>query len=108
MGVILLTPVQAEQVRGNHGTYSAIDPIQTEDGNFILPMDVLYDPEHAEVLDKLLQCQACDLTITEEVPMLNLGNMSMQTENIEIPVEEQVSDIPKSIYTVSNLRQLQF
>lgn len=67
MEMIILTPEQAELVRGNHGKYSALDPTPTDDGNFILPVDVLDDPEHQEVFNKLGECKYADIDIIEVI-----------------------------------------
>ena len=56
--MILLTKEQADKVRGRHGKYSALEPVVLDDGSFMLPVDVLKDPENAEVLDDLLKCNA--------------------------------------------------
>jgi hypothetical protein len=76
MKMILLTKEQAEKVRGRHGRYSALDPISTGDGNFMLGMEVLDDPEHDEVLDDLLKCEEAEIdiikTIDEKVPIENI------------------------------------
>ncbi|HUU99462.1 MAG TPA: hypothetical protein VMW32_00730 [Bacteroidales bacterium] len=61
--VIYLTKEQADKVRGRHGKYSALDPIEAEDGNFILPKDVLSDPEHKEVLGELLKCKEAEIEV---------------------------------------------
>lgn len=39
MGMILLTPAQADQVRGRYGSYSAIIPVLLPDGNYMIPED---------------------------------------------------------------------
>lgn len=70
MNNILLTKEQADKVRGRHGQYSALDPIALEDGRFILPIDVLDDKEHAEVLNELLECKSAEI---EEVKIINKG-----------------------------------
>src|SRR5690606_28973163 len=46
---IIIDSVQAEQVRGKWGKYSAIEPVRTFDGKFIIPERVLTDPDLVEV-----------------------------------------------------------
>ena len=45
--MILLTPAQADQVRGLSTPWAALQPRELTDGNFILPVSVLNDPAHA-------------------------------------------------------------
>ena len=65
--LILLTIEQADQVRGNYGKYSALDPIATDNGMFILPVDVLDDPEHKEVLSQLGECKFAEIKVTDVI-----------------------------------------
>jgi hypothetical protein len=67
MEMILLTKEQADKVRGRHGLYSALDPIEIEGGYFMLPVDVLKDPEHREVLEELIKCGAAVIKETVTV-----------------------------------------
>jgi hypothetical protein len=73
MEMILLTKEQADKVRGRHGQYSALDPIEIEGGYFMLPVDVLKDPEHKEVLEALMKCEAAvikeTLTVNKKLPV---------------------------------------
>ena len=69
MKVILLTSEQADQVRGRHGKYSALDPILADNGMYILPTDVLDDPEHAEVLKDLEGCKFAEVQIREIIDL---------------------------------------
>jgi hypothetical protein len=68
MEMILLTKEQAEKVRGRHGRYSELDPIPTNDGYFMLPVDVLKDPEHAEVLEDLMKSESA---VIKETVIIN-------------------------------------
>lgn len=45
--MILLTPAEADQVRGLSTPWAALQPRELTDGNFILPLSVLTDPAHA-------------------------------------------------------------
>jgi hypothetical protein len=73
MEMILLTKEQADKVRGRHGQYSELDPIPTADGFFMLPVDVLRDPEHREVMNELMKCEAAvikeTLTVNKKLPV---------------------------------------
>jgi hypothetical protein len=46
--VIILTPLQAERVRGLTKEGHALAPVPLANGDFALPESVLTDPEHAE------------------------------------------------------------
>lgn len=50
---IILTPEQAEQIKGRYGKYSAIEPIKTPDGMFIIPEKCLSDADLAEAKAKI-------------------------------------------------------
>lgn len=65
--MILLTKEQADKVRGRHGKYSELDPIESDNEMFILPDDVLNDPEHKEVLYELGECKYANVDILHEV-----------------------------------------
>jgi hypothetical protein len=43
---ILLTPSQADQVRGPTSPGAMLMPIEVQGGQFVLPMSVLSDPAH--------------------------------------------------------------
>jgi len=63
MKLILLTVEQTEKVRGRHGKYSALDPIAMDNGMFILPIEVMDDPEHKETLNDLGGCKYANVDI---------------------------------------------
>ena len=65
MKVIYLAKEQADKVRGRHGQYSALDPIALDDGRFMLPVDVLEDKEHAEVLSDLGACKFAEIDVSD-------------------------------------------
>ena len=50
---IIITKEQAEIIKGNYGKYSAIDPIQLPDGNFIIPESCLQKSDLAEAHQKI-------------------------------------------------------
>ena len=43
MSHLIITPQQAELIRGNHGKYSAIEPIKIDDENYLIPESILSD-----------------------------------------------------------------
>ena len=46
---IIISTTTANQLRGNHGKYSAIEPIPLGDGKFIIPENVLSDEDLQDV-----------------------------------------------------------
>ena len=52
---IIITKEQADQIKGRHGIYSAIEPVPTPDGMFIVPERCLEDPDLSSVKTDLEQ-----------------------------------------------------
>jgi len=50
---IIITPEQAELIRGNHGKYSAIEPVPVPAGNYIISEDCISDPDLLSVKEQL-------------------------------------------------------
>jgi hypothetical protein len=50
---IILTAVEADTVRGPTAAFAALDPVEREGAVFILGVEVLADPAHAEHHDYL-------------------------------------------------------
>ena len=50
---IIITKAQADSIRGRHGRYSAIEPVELPDGNFMVPERCIDDPDLKEVKSKL-------------------------------------------------------
>ena len=50
---IIITKEQAEAIRGRHGKYSAIEPVLSPDGNYLVPERCLDDPDLKDVKDKI-------------------------------------------------------
>ena len=46
---IIISTTTANRIRGNHGKYSAIEPIPLGDGKFIIPENVLSDSDLQEI-----------------------------------------------------------
>lgn len=51
--LIILTKSQADSVRGNHGGYSAIDPVPLPDGTYVIPEECLSDPDLLSIQEDL-------------------------------------------------------
>lgn len=49
MSHIIIDKAQADVIRGNHGIYSAVEPVPTPDGKFIVPEACLSDADLAEI-----------------------------------------------------------
>ena len=54
---IILTKDQADQIKGKYGLYSEIIPIETPDGNYIVPEKCLSDPDLKDAKKKLEEIQ---------------------------------------------------
>lgn len=67
--VILMTPDEADQVRGLSSVdpSHAIVPIELSDGNFFVGVEVLDDPMHAEHKDFLSSLPQADYVDIEEL-----------------------------------------
>lgn len=99
MKVVYLNKEQAEKVRGRHGIYSALDPVEADNGMFILPIDVLDDPEHKEVLADLGECKYAEIDVIqvkeekseEEIQILSVKTVSP----VKISTEKEMTDKPK-------------
>lgn len=50
---IIITPEQAANIKGKYGKYSAIEPVQTPDGLYIIPERCLSDVDLAEAKAKI-------------------------------------------------------
>ena len=57
---IVITPQQAELIRGKHGKYSAIEPVQTPDGNYIIPERCFNDPDLSDVKSQIEAMRKAD------------------------------------------------
>ena len=51
--MILLTPAEADEVRGDTEPGHALEPVKLKSGDFVLPPEVMDDPMHAEHHDFL-------------------------------------------------------
>jgi hypothetical protein len=50
---IIISTTTANNIRGNHGRYSAIEPLPLGDGKYIIPESILSDEDLQEVWDKI-------------------------------------------------------
>lgn len=50
MDILVLNEEGAEALRGRHGVYSALDPVATPDGKFMIPKRCLVDPDLASAV----------------------------------------------------------
>ena len=91
MKVVYLNKEQANKVRGKHGLYSALEPVATDNGMFILPVEVLDDPEHKEVLSELGECKYADIDVIEEV------DDKLPDETKQILLVKEISPVKISI-----------
>lgn len=70
---IIITKEQAEQIRGRHGKYSAIEPVPSPDGNFLIPERCLADPDLKDIKDKiqsLIQPTKANVQDIEDLPKI--------------------------------------
>ena len=71
---ILLTPNEADSVRGSSSPSAALDPIEREGGVFILGIEVLTDPSHEShraFLENLPQKDSDDFDFAPELAVNN-------------------------------------
>lgn len=50
---IILTERQANEIKGRHGRYSELQPVKLVNGEYVLPVKVLEDPEFERVAARL-------------------------------------------------------
>lgn len=46
---IIISTTTANRIKGNHGKYSAIDPLPLGDGKFLIPENVISDEDLQEI-----------------------------------------------------------
>ena len=81
---IIISKEQAEKIRGRHGKYSALEPVEFPDGMFGIPEKVINDPEYDDIKDTLKQYQK-----------------ECKVQDIEDLDEEKGKDIEKDKYYLS-------
>ena len=79
MSHIVIDKTQADAIRGRHGKYSAIEPIATPDGRFIVPEACLSDADLAEI--KLtLESYVTPTNVQEITDLPDVGVECMKTD----------------------------
>lgn len=72
MSHLIITAEQANQIRGRYGKYSAIEPVETPDGKFIVPEACLSDADLAEVKTTLQSYVSTD-NVQEIIDLPDVG-----------------------------------
>ena len=73
---IIISKEQADKIRGRHGKYSALEPIEFPDGNFAIPERLLDDPEFDDIKDTLKKYQKeCKVQDIEDLDEENGKNI---------------------------------
>ena len=81
---IIISKEQAEKIRGRHGKYSALEPVEFPDGMFGIPERLIDDPEFEDIKDTLKQYQK-----------------ECKVQDIEDLKEEEGRDIEENKYYLS-------
>ena len=72
---IIITKEQAEQIRGRHGRYSAIEPVPSPDGNYLIPERCLDDPDLSDIkntIEDMIQPADANVQDIEDLPEVGL------------------------------------
>lgn len=57
----ILTKAEADKLRGMTSAFTALEPVELEDGTFVLPVAVLTDPAHAKAFADRKRVDAIDV-----------------------------------------------
>ena len=57
----ILTKAEADKLRGMTSAFTALEPVELEDGTFVLPVAVLTDPAHAKAFADRKRDDAIDV-----------------------------------------------
>jgi len=103
MKVIYLNKDQADKVRGRHGNYSELQPVEADNGMFILPIEVMDDPEHKEVFADLGECKFAEIDILQVTDTkLLIGEQEKQVLSVKaispVAITTEKEMIVKPIY----------
>ena len=79
---IIISKEQAEQIRGRHGKYSAIEPVPSPDGNYLVPERCLDDPDLQEIKTTIEQTIKPDRTNVQDI--LDLPEIGQPVEKDRI------------------------
>jgi len=75
---IIISKEQAEAVRGRHGKYSALEPVEFPDGKFAVPERCIDDPEFADIRETLQKYRKEE--IIQDITDLNETSKSTKIE----------------------------
>ena len=79
---IIITKEQAEQIRGRHGKYSAIEPVPSPDGNYLVPERCLDDPDLQDIKAKIEEAIEPDKSNVQDI--LDLPEVGQAVEKDRI------------------------
>jgi hypothetical protein len=88
---IVMTKEEADAIRGNYGSYSAIDPIYLPDGTYFVPERCMSDPDLSDAKPALQEVSGNTITI-EELPSEGLPCVSGQTYHYNVGVDMGYSE----------------
>lgn len=89
MKYISLTKSQADDIRGRHGRYSEIQPIEYK-GSYLIPYEVLSDSDLIEVREKIVSYNG---EIIEPIFTYEDKAPIVINEEVKPTLEQRVSDI---------------
>ncbi len=73
---IIISKKQADKVRGRHGKYSALEPVEFPDGRYGIPARCIDDPEFADIKETLEEYQKGEVQ--------EIKDLRTRKENIKI------------------------
>ena len=79
---IIITKEQADQIRGRHGKYSAIEPMPSPDGNYLVPERCLDDPDLQSIKSTIEQTIEPDRKNVQDI--LDLPDIGQPIEKDKI------------------------
>ena len=80
---IIISTTTANKIKGNHGKYSAIDPIPLGDGKFIIPENVLSDVDLKEITGQIPESNP--RKTIEEIKVM-YPNFQKDEENLQMEI----------------------
>lgn len=92
---IIITKAQAENIRGKYGKYSAIEPLPTPDGNYIIPEHCLNDVDLVEI-KSAIQSAITDSNIQQ------ILKLPLQGENCDIGYYLYDNEVSPLVYCRQN------
>jgi hypothetical protein len=87
---IIITPEQAELIRGKHGKYSRIEPVILPDGNYIVPEACINDPDLISVKNTLNSMRGKEQEIKEikDTETIQEGTIATAADGLVMCVDE--------------------